>query len=142
MIFHENRLVCWQTILMKYHTLFFSKFSGRCSKICSLLQSWIALWGLKAIPGEDFSNIAASFKLELRPGQGHSGQKWYVTLHDPKMHPHTKLGIPTSNNTMYRQWICSWQDVIGHSGPTDSVITICLPLGAIKQIRLDISCES
>ena len=25
-------------------------------------------------------------------------RKWYVTLHHPKMHPHTKLGIPTSKN--------------------------------------------
>ena len=25
-------------------------------------------------------------------------QKWYVTLHQPKMHPHTKFGIPTSKN--------------------------------------------
>ena len=25
-------------------------------------------------------------------------QKQYVTLHDPKMYPHTKFGIPTSNN--------------------------------------------
>ena len=25
-------------------------------------------------------------------------QGWYSTLHHPKMHPHTKFGIPTSNN--------------------------------------------
>ena len=25
-------------------------------------------------------------------------QLWYATLHHPKMHPHTKLEIPTSNN--------------------------------------------
>ena len=25
-------------------------------------------------------------------------QKWYVTLRHPKMHPHTKFGIPTSKN--------------------------------------------
>ena len=25
-------------------------------------------------------------------------QKWYVTLRHPKMHPHTKFGISTSNN--------------------------------------------
>ena len=24
-------------------------------------------------------------------------QKWYATLGHPKMHPHTKCGIPTSN---------------------------------------------
>ena len=25
-------------------------------------------------------------------------QKWYATLHHPKMYPHTKFGIPTSKN--------------------------------------------
>ena len=25
-------------------------------------------------------------------------QKWYATLRHPKMHPHTKFGIPTSKN--------------------------------------------
>ena len=25
-------------------------------------------------------------------------RKWYATLRHPKMHPHTKFGIPTSNN--------------------------------------------
>ena len=25
-------------------------------------------------------------------------QKWYATHHNPKMHPHTKIWIPTSNN--------------------------------------------
>ena len=25
-------------------------------------------------------------------------QKWYATLRNPKMHPHTKFGIPTSKN--------------------------------------------
>ena len=25
-------------------------------------------------------------------------QRWYATLRHPKRHPHTKLGIPTSNN--------------------------------------------
>ena len=24
--------------------------------------------------------------------------KWYMTLHYPKMHPHTKFGIPNSKN--------------------------------------------
>ena len=28
-------------------------------------------------------------------------QKWYMTLHHLKMHPHTKFGIPTSNNIGY-----------------------------------------
>ena len=31
-------------------------------------------------------------------------QKWYVTLHHPKMHPHTKFGIPTSKNVRYMLW--------------------------------------
>ena len=44
MIFHENRLLAddsheiQQTILMKYHTLFFRKL-GKMSLICRLLQS-------------------------------------------------------------------------------------------------------
>ena len=25
-------------------------------------------------------------------------RKWYKTLHHPKMHSHTKIGIPISNN--------------------------------------------
>ena len=25
-------------------------------------------------------------------------RKWHATLRHPKMHPHTKFGIPTSNN--------------------------------------------
>ena len=37
------RIVCWQTILMEYHTLFFFE---RCCKICNLLQMWLALYGL------------------------------------------------------------------------------------------------
>ena len=49
-------------------------------------------------------------------------RKWYATLRHPKMHPHTKFGIPTSNNIgdMHRTWS-------GTDGRTDSAITICLP---------------
>ena len=43
------RIVCWQKILMKYHTLFFFENWERCWKICRLLQSWLALWGLIVI---------------------------------------------------------------------------------------------
>ena len=45
-------------------------------------------------------------------------RKLYATLHHPKMHPHTKFGIPTSKNIgdMHRT----------RSG-TDSALTICLP---------------
>ena len=28
-------------------------------------------------------------------------QGWYATLHHPKMHPHTKFGIPNSKNIGY-----------------------------------------
>ena len=28
-------------------------------------------------------------------------QKWYATFHHPKMHPHTKFGIPIPNNMKY-----------------------------------------
>ena len=31
-------------------------------------------------------------------------RKWYTTLHNPKMHPHTKFGIPTSNNIRDMFW--------------------------------------
>ena len=40
------RIVCEQTILMKYHTLFFFENWERWRKICHLLQSWLALIGL------------------------------------------------------------------------------------------------
>ena len=49
-------------------------------------------------------------------------RKWYVTLCHPKMHPHTKFGIPTSKNIgdMHRTRS-------GTDRQTDSAITICLP---------------
>ena len=31
-------------------------------------------------------------------------QKWYMTLRYPKMHPHTKFGIPNSNNIRDMLW--------------------------------------
>ena len=31
-------------------------------------------------------------------------RKWYMTLHHPKMHPHTKVGIPISNNIRDMLW--------------------------------------
>ena len=31
-------------------------------------------------------------------------QKWYLTLFHPKMHPHTKFGMPTSNNIGDMAW--------------------------------------
>ena len=37
-------------------------------------------------------------QLLLKLGQGHSDRKWYKTLNHPKMHSHTKFGIPFSNN--------------------------------------------
>ena len=40
------RIVCRQTILKKFHTLFFWNLE-RSRKICCLLQSWLALYGLK-----------------------------------------------------------------------------------------------
>ena len=52
-------------------------------------------------------------------------QKWYATHCHPKMHSHTKFGIPTPKNIgdMDRT---RKQD--GHTdGRTDSAITICLP---------------
>ena len=48
-------------------------------------------------------------------------QKWYATLCHPKMHPHTKFGIPTSKNIgdIHRTRN-------GTDGRTVSAITICL----------------
>ena len=31
-------------------------------------------------------------------------QLWYATLRHPKMHPHTKFEIPTSNNIRDMPW--------------------------------------
>ena len=39
------RIVCWQTILMNYHALFFSKNWDGCRKICRLLRLWSAFNG-------------------------------------------------------------------------------------------------
>ena len=47
------RIVCWQTILMKYHTLIFFKNLDNSGKICRLLQSWLALQGLKKVKKVD-----------------------------------------------------------------------------------------
>ena len=59
-------------------------------------------------------------------------QKWYATLRNPKMHPHTKFGIPTSKN------IGRYAPDTKRVGQTDSAITICLPkfLGGHKNIPL------
>ena len=48
-------------------------------------------------------------------------RKWYMTLRYPKMYPHTKFGIPTSNN------IGDMDQTRKRDGRTDSAITICLP---------------
>ena len=37
-------------------------------------------------------------------------RKWYVTLCPPKMHPHTKFGIPTSKNIGDMHWTRSGTD--------------------------------
>ena len=49
-------------------------------------------------------------------------QKLYATLRHPKMHPHTKFGIPTSKNIGDMHGTQS-----GTDGWTDGAITICLP---------------
>ena len=49
-------------------------------------------------------------------------RKWYATLRHPKMHRHTKFGIPTSKNLGDMHWTRS-----GTDGRTDRAITICLP---------------
>ena len=45
-------------------------------------------------------------------------RKWYATLRHPKMHPHTKFGIPTSKN------IGDMNRTRKRDGRTDSAITI------------------
>ena len=37
-------------------------------------------------------------------------RKWYATLCHPKMHPHTKFGIPTSKNIGDMNWTRSGTD--------------------------------
>ena len=49
-------------------------------------------------------------------------RKWYATLRHPKMHPHTKFGIPTSKNIGDMHRTRSGTDT-----RTDGAITICLP---------------
>ena len=51
--------------------------------------------------------------------------KWYMTLRYPKMHPHTKFGIPTSKNI--GEMDRTRKRDRHTEGRTDSVITICLP---------------
>ena len=56
-------------------------------------------------------------------------QKWYATLRHPKMHPHTKFGIPTSKNIGDMDWTRK-RDGRTHGWTdrrTDSAMTICLP---------------
>ena len=52
-------------------------------------------------------------------------RKCYATLHHPKMHPHTKFGIPTSKNIgdMYRTGS-------GTDGRCDYYMPPNVPLGA------------
>ena len=60
-------------------------------------------------------------------------RKWYATLRHPKMHPHTKFGIPTSKNigdmdrTRKRDGRTDGRTDWRTDGRTDSAITICLP---------------
>ena len=54
-------------------------------------------------------------------------RKWYATLGHPKMHPHTKFGIPTSKNIedMHRTQS-------GTDGQCDYYMPPKVPLGAFK----------
>ena len=56
-------------------------------------------------------------------------RKWYATLRHPKMHPHTKFGIPTSKNIgdMDRTRKRDGRTDGRTDRRTDSAITICLP---------------
>ena len=53
-------------------------------------------------------------------------RKCSATLRHPKMHPHTKFGIPTSKNIGDMHRTRSGTDT-RTDGRTDSAITICLP---------------
>ena len=44
------------------------------------------------------SLVSLLYKLDQRSKCWSHTQKWYVTLRHPRMHPHTKFGIPTSRN--------------------------------------------
>ena len=51
------RTVCWQTILMKYHTVFLSKIvNDQCRENGRLLQSYLALKDDKNLKGVDKAN--------------------------------------------------------------------------------------
>ena len=52
-------------------------------------------------------------------------RKWYATLRHPKMHPHTKFGIPTSKNIRDMHWTRS-----GTDGQCDYYMPPKVPLGA------------
>ena len=59
------RIICWQTILTKYHrSTFFPKIGKDLAKICRLLQLWLALLGLTHLCGMEFPTIIkwTSFK--------------------------------------------------------------------------------
>ena len=61
--------------------------------------------------------------------------KWYATLCHPKMHPHTKFGIPTSKNIgdMHRTRS-------GTDGRCDYYMPPKVPLGASKVTNLGSQC--
>ena len=62
-------------------------------------------------------------------------RKWYATLPHPKMHPHTKFGIPTSKNIgdMHRTRS-------GTDGRTDSAITTKFLWGHKKCVEILLKC--
>ena len=54
-------------------------------------------------------------------------RRWYKTLRHPKMHPHTKFGIPTSKSIGDMHWTRSRTD-----GQCDYYMPPKVPLGAYK----------
>ena len=82
------RIVCWQTILMKYHTLFFSKIGEDVAKFvvcCS--RDWRFKGKSKAIGSIFLSR--ASAKLENAP------INILQTQDQTPLHPHT-MGAPAN----------------------------------------------
>ena len=58
-------------------------------------------------------------------------QNWYKTYHHPKLHPYTRFGIPTSNNTeiCIRLGVYSRNEIKGqgHSDPKMKQGHSCIP---------------
>ena len=82
-----------------------------------ILNSYLIEYRRYALDSMQFLETRSEVKFKVTVTQ-----LWYATLRHPKMHPHTKFGIPNSKNIgdMHRTRS-------GTDRRTDSAITICLP---------------